>query len=44
VVAGGNEGQGNGQSLVNVLLANLISKDLNQNKPKSPSHVNDESL
>jgi uncharacterized membrane protein YqiK len=34
VAGGGAEGQGSGQSLVNVLLANLVSKDLNQDKPQ----------
>lgn len=42
VAGGGNEGQGNGQSLVNVLLANLISKDLNRDKPLSPIPMNAE--
>lgn len=36
VAGGGAEGQGNGQSLVNVLLANLVSKDINQDKVKLP--------
>lgn len=34
VAGGGAEGQGNGQSLVNVLLANLVSKDLNKDASK----------
>jgi uncharacterized membrane protein YqiK len=34
VAGGGSEGQGSGQSLVNVLLANLVSKDLNKEKPQ----------
>lgn len=42
VAGGGTEGQGNGQSLVNVLLANLISKDLNRDKPQVSIQTNGE--